>query len=78
MQNRGVAGGPVILQRAVSPASSSLSSNSEMKLRAMARSLHAQKNAARHRMTKYDYEMIVSYLEDPDNFNAIIGGSVVT
>ncbi|KAL3701352.1 hypothetical protein R1sor_019374 [Riccia sorocarpa] len=39
----------------------------------MARSLGAQKNAARHRMTKHDYEMIVTYLENPDNFVAING-----
>ncbi|KAL3680399.1 hypothetical protein R1sor_023355 [Riccia sorocarpa] len=49
------------------------SSNSEMKLRAMARSVGAQKNAARHRMTKQEYEMIVTYLENPDNFTAING-----
>ncbi|KAL3690505.1 hypothetical protein R1sor_016814 [Riccia sorocarpa] len=46
-----------------------------MKPRAMARSLGAQKNAARHRMTKQDYEMIVIYLENQDNFAAINGGS---
>ncbi|KAL3701023.1 hypothetical protein R1sor_019045 [Riccia sorocarpa] len=44
-----------------------------MKPRAMARSLGAQKNAARHRMTKEDYEMIITYLENPDNFAAING-----
>ncbi|KAL3677487.1 hypothetical protein R1sor_027435 [Riccia sorocarpa] len=68
------AGGPAFfLNRSVSPASScnSSSSESEMKPRAMARSLGAHKNAARHRMTKQDYEMIVTYLEDPDNFVAI-------
>ncbi|KAL3689471.1 hypothetical protein R1sor_015780 [Riccia sorocarpa] len=68
------AGGPAFfLNRSVSPASScsSSSSNSEMKPQAMARSLGAQKNAARHRMTKQDYEMIVTYLENPDNFAAI-------
>ncbi|KAL3687634.1 hypothetical protein R1sor_013943 [Riccia sorocarpa] len=68
------AGGPAFfLNRLVSPASScsSSSSNSEMRPRAMARSLGAQKNAARHRMTKQDYEMIVMYLENPDNFAAI-------
>ncbi|KAL3684616.1 hypothetical protein R1sor_002638 [Riccia sorocarpa] len=69
-----VAGGPAILNRAVSPASSSSSSNSEMKLRAMARLVEAQKNAARHRMTKQAYEMIVSYLENPNHFAAIPGG----
>ncbi|KAL3697289.1 hypothetical protein R1sor_011365 [Riccia sorocarpa] len=70
------AGGPAFsLNRLVSPASScsSSSSNSEMKPRAMARSVGAQKNAARHRMTKRDYEMIVTYLENPDNFAAING-----
>ncbi|KAL3681867.1 hypothetical protein R1sor_024823 [Riccia sorocarpa] len=70
------AGGPAFsLNRSVSPASScsSLSSNSEMKPRAMARSVGAQKNAARHRMTKQEYEMIVTYLENPDNFAAING-----
>ncbi|KAL3697083.1 hypothetical protein R1sor_011159 [Riccia sorocarpa] len=41
----------------------------------MARSLGAQKDTARHRMTKQDYDMIVSYLENPDNFAAIIGGA---
>ncbi|KAL3683230.1 hypothetical protein R1sor_001252 [Riccia sorocarpa] len=69
-------GGPAFfINRAVSPASScsSSSSNSEMKPWAMARSLGAQKNAARHRMTKQDYEMIVTYLENPDNFAAING-----
>ncbi|KAL3680662.1 hypothetical protein R1sor_023618 [Riccia sorocarpa] len=69
-------GGPAIfLNRSVSPASScsSSSSNSEMKPRAMARSVGAQKNAARHRMTKQEYEMIVTYLENPDNFAAING-----
>ncbi|KAL3694571.1 hypothetical protein R1sor_008222 [Riccia sorocarpa] len=44
-----------------------------MKPRAMARSVGAQKNAARHRMTKQEYEMIVTYLENPDNFAAING-----
>ncbi|KAL3691325.1 hypothetical protein R1sor_004976 [Riccia sorocarpa] len=69
---RNDAGGPACcLHRAVSPASSSSSSNSEMKPRAMARSLWAQKNSSRHRMTKQDYEMIVTYLENPDNFAAI-------
>ncbi|KAL3675345.1 hypothetical protein R1sor_025293 [Riccia sorocarpa] len=58
----------------ISPASSSSSSNSEMKLRAMARSLGAQKNTTRHRMTKQDYEMIVTYLENPDNFAAVNEG----
>ncbi|KAL3691625.1 hypothetical protein R1sor_005276 [Riccia sorocarpa] len=70
------AGGPAFfLSRSVSPASScsSSSSNSEMKPRAMARSVGAQKNAARHRMTKQEYEMIVTYLENPDNFAAING-----
>ncbi|KAL3694424.1 hypothetical protein R1sor_008075 [Riccia sorocarpa] len=70
------AGGPAFfLNRSVSPASScsSSSSNSEMKQRAMARSVGAQKNAARHRMTKQEYEMIVTYLENPDNFAAING-----
>ncbi|KAL3681685.1 hypothetical protein R1sor_024641 [Riccia sorocarpa] len=70
------AGGPAFsLNRSISPVSScsSLSSNSEMKPRAMARSMGAQKNAARHRMTKRDYEMIVMYLENPDNFAAING-----
>ncbi|KAL3677987.1 hypothetical protein R1sor_020943 [Riccia sorocarpa] len=69
-------GGPAFfLNRSVSPASScsSSSSNSEMKPRAMARSVGAQKNAARHRMTKREYEMIVMYLENPDNFAAING-----
>ncbi|KAL3701875.1 hypothetical protein R1sor_019897 [Riccia sorocarpa] len=67
------AGGPAFfLNRSVSPASScsSSSSNSEMKPRAMAKSVGAQKNAARHRMTKQEYEMIVTYLENPDNFAA--------
>ncbi|KAL3696110.1 hypothetical protein R1sor_010186 [Riccia sorocarpa] len=70
------AGGPAFfLNRSVSPASSCSSSfsNSEMKPRAMARSVGAQKNAARHRMTKQEYEMIVMYLENPDNFAAING-----
>ncbi|KAL3690845.1 hypothetical protein R1sor_004496 [Riccia sorocarpa] len=70
------AGGPAFsLNRSVSPASScsSSSSNSEMKPQAMARSMGAQKNAARHWMTKQDYEMIVTYLENPDNFAAING-----
>ncbi|KAL3690572.1 hypothetical protein R1sor_016881 [Riccia sorocarpa] len=69
-------GGPAFsLTCSVSPASScsSSSSNSEMKPRAMARSVGAQKNAARHRMTKRDYEMIVTYLENPGNFAAING-----
>ncbi|KAL3690091.1 hypothetical protein R1sor_016400 [Riccia sorocarpa] len=68
-------GPPFFLNRSVSPASScsSSSSNSEMKPRTMARSMGAQKNAARHRMTKHDYEMIVTYLENPDNFAAING-----
>ncbi|KAL3689387.1 hypothetical protein R1sor_015696 [Riccia sorocarpa] len=55
------AGGPAFfLDHSVSPASScnSSSSNSEMKPRAMAWSLGAQKNTAMHRMTKQDYEMI--------------------
>ncbi|KAL3690181.1 hypothetical protein R1sor_016490 [Riccia sorocarpa] len=73
----GIDGGPrpFFLNRSVSPASScsSSSSNSEMKPRAMARSVGAQKNAARHRMTKQEYEMIVTYLENPDNFAAING-----
>ncbi|KAL3683048.1 hypothetical protein R1sor_001070 [Riccia sorocarpa] len=59
------AGGPAFfLNRSVSPASScsSSSSNSEMKPRAMARSVGAQKNAVRHRMTKQEYEMIVTLL----------------
>ncbi|KAL3676596.1 hypothetical protein R1sor_026544 [Riccia sorocarpa] len=57
-----VGGLAFFLNRSVSPASSCISSfsNSEMKPRAMARSLGAQKNAARHRMTKQDYEMIVA------------------
>ncbi|KAL3681072.1 hypothetical protein R1sor_024028 [Riccia sorocarpa] len=70
------ASGPAFfLNRSVSPASScnSSSSNSEMKPRAMVKSLGAQKNAARHRMTKQDYEMIVTYLENPDHFAAING-----
>ncbi|KAL3699210.1 hypothetical protein R1sor_017232 [Riccia sorocarpa] len=70
------AGGPALfLNRSVSPASSCSSSscNSEMKPRAMARFVGAQKNAARHRMTKQDYEMIVTYLENQDNFAAING-----
>ncbi|KAL3693403.1 hypothetical protein R1sor_007054 [Riccia sorocarpa] len=70
------AGGPALfLNRSVSHASSCSSSscNSEMKPRAMTRSVEAQKNAARHRMTKQDYEMIVTYLENPDNFAAING-----
>ncbi|KAL3681026.1 hypothetical protein R1sor_023982 [Riccia sorocarpa] len=70
------AGGPAFfLNRSVSPASScsSSSSNSEMKPRAIPRSVGAQKNAARHRMTKQEYEMIVTYLENPDNFAAING-----
>ncbi|KAL3696969.1 hypothetical protein R1sor_011045 [Riccia sorocarpa] len=73
------AGGPAFfLNRSVSPASScsSSSSNSEMKPRAMARSVGAQKNAVRHRMTKQEYEMIVTYLENPDNFAAINGANV--
>ncbi|KAL3681942.1 hypothetical protein R1sor_024898 [Riccia sorocarpa] len=49
-----------------------------MNPRAMARSLGAQKNAARHQMTKQDYEMIVSYLENPDNVTAITGGGLKT
>ncbi|KAL3678333.1 hypothetical protein R1sor_021289 [Riccia sorocarpa] len=68
-----VAGGSATLNRAVSPASSLSSSNSEMKQRAMARSVGTQKNTVRHRMTKQEYEMIVSYLEIPDNFAAITG-----
>ncbi|KAL3681292.1 hypothetical protein R1sor_024248 [Riccia sorocarpa] len=74
------AGGPAFsLNRSVSHASScsSSSSNSEMKPWAMARSMGAQKNAARHRMTKRDYEMIVTYLENPDNFAAINGGVIM-
>ncbi|KAL3699838.1 hypothetical protein R1sor_017860 [Riccia sorocarpa] len=70
------ADGPAFsLNRTVSPASScsSSSSNSEMKSGAMARLMGAQKNAARHRMTKRDYEMIVTYLENSDNF-AVING----
>ncbi|KAL3701556.1 hypothetical protein R1sor_019578 [Riccia sorocarpa] len=51
----------------------SSSCNSEMKPRAMARFVGAQKNTARHRMTKQDYEMTVTYLENPDNFAAING-----
>ncbi|KAL3698954.1 hypothetical protein R1sor_016976 [Riccia sorocarpa] len=40
----------------------------------MAGSLHAQKNAVWHWMTKHDFQMIVSYLEDPDCFAATTGG----
>ncbi|KAL3702515.1 hypothetical protein R1sor_020537 [Riccia sorocarpa] len=69
-----VTGVPAILHRAVSLASSSSSSNSEMKPRAMVSSLGAQKNATRHRMTKQDYKLIVPYLENPDNFAVITRG----
>ncbi|KAL3676876.1 hypothetical protein R1sor_026824 [Riccia sorocarpa] len=58
--------GPNILQ-------SSSSSNSEMRPRAMARAVNAQRGAGRHRMTRHDYELIVTYLEVPENFAAITG-----
>ncbi|KAL3685323.1 hypothetical protein R1sor_003345 [Riccia sorocarpa] len=63
--------GPNILQTPCSPASSSSSSNSEMRPRTMARAVNAQRGAGRHRMTRHDYELIVTYLEVPENFAAI-------
>ncbi|KAL3698601.1 hypothetical protein R1sor_012677 [Riccia sorocarpa] len=63
--------GPVLMQCPCSSATSSSSSISEMRPRAMARS---QKSAVRHRMTKHDFELMISYLEVPDNFNGITGG----
>ncbi|KAL3694240.1 hypothetical protein R1sor_007891 [Riccia sorocarpa] len=66
--------GPVIMQCPCSSATSSSSSNSEMRPRAMARAVGSQKSAVRHRMTKHDYELMISYLEVPDNFNGITGG----
>ncbi|KAL3679024.1 hypothetical protein R1sor_021980 [Riccia sorocarpa] len=65
--------GPTILQTPCSPASSSSSSNSEMRPRVMARAVNAQRGAGHHRMTRHDYELIVTYLEVPDNFAAITG-----
>ncbi|KAL3685975.1 hypothetical protein R1sor_003997 [Riccia sorocarpa] len=65
--------GPNILQTPCSPASSSSSSNSEMRPRAMARAVNAVRGAGRHRMTRHDYELIVTYLEVPKNFAAITG-----
>ncbi|KAL3683128.1 hypothetical protein R1sor_001150 [Riccia sorocarpa] len=65
--------GPNILQSPCFPASSSSSSNSEMRARAMTRAVNAQRAAGRHRMIRHDYELIVTYLEVPDNFAAIIG-----
>ncbi|KAL3699286.1 hypothetical protein R1sor_017308 [Riccia sorocarpa] len=65
--------GPNILQTPCSPASSSSSSNSEMRPRAMARAVNAVRSAGRHRMTRHDYELIVTYLEVPENFAAITG-----
>ncbi|KAL3679718.1 hypothetical protein R1sor_022674 [Riccia sorocarpa] len=56
-----------------SPASSSSSSNSEIRLWAMARAVNAQRGASRHRMTRHDYELIVTYLEVLENFAAITG-----
>ncbi|KAL3675879.1 hypothetical protein R1sor_025827 [Riccia sorocarpa] len=38
------------------------------------KSLHLQKAALRHRMTRTDYELIVDYLEIEENFLAITGG----
>ncbi|KAL3684885.1 hypothetical protein R1sor_002907 [Riccia sorocarpa] len=66
--------GPVIMQCPCSSATSSSSSNSEMRPRAMARAVGSQKSAVKHRMTKHDYELMISYLEVPDNFNGITGG----
>ncbi|KAL3679064.1 hypothetical protein R1sor_022020 [Riccia sorocarpa] len=65
--------GPNILQTPCSPASSSSSSNSEMRPRAMARAVNAQRGAGHHRMTRHDYELIVTYLEVPENFATITG-----
>ncbi|KAL3698190.1 hypothetical protein R1sor_012266 [Riccia sorocarpa] len=65
--------GPTILQTPCSPASSSSSSNSEMRPRAMARAVNTQRGVGRHRMTRHNYELIVTYLEVPDNFAAITG-----
>ncbi|KAL3693419.1 hypothetical protein R1sor_007070 [Riccia sorocarpa] len=65
--------GPGILQSSCSPASSSSSSNSEIKPRAMARAVNLQKAVARHQMSRHDYELIVSYLEVPENFAKITG-----
>ncbi|KAL3685287.1 hypothetical protein R1sor_003309 [Riccia sorocarpa] len=66
--------GPGILQYSCSPASSSSSSNNEMKPRDMARTVNAQRATARHRMSRQDYELIVLYLEVLENFVAITGG----
>ncbi|KAL3681720.1 hypothetical protein R1sor_024676 [Riccia sorocarpa] len=66
--------GPGIVQYPCSPASSSSSSNSEMRLRVMARAVNSQRAAGRHRMSRHDYELIVSYLKIPENFAAITGG----
>ncbi|KAL3688854.1 hypothetical protein R1sor_015163 [Riccia sorocarpa] len=63
--------GPSILQTPCSLASSSSSSNSEMRPRAMARAVNAQRGAGRHQMTRHDYELIVTYLEVLENFAAI-------
>ncbi|KAL3693808.1 hypothetical protein R1sor_007459 [Riccia sorocarpa] len=66
--------GPVIMQGPCSSATSSSSSNNEMRPRAMARAIGSQKSAVRHRMTEQDYELMISYLEVPKNFNGIMGG----
>ncbi|KAL3678313.1 hypothetical protein R1sor_021269 [Riccia sorocarpa] len=65
--------GPVRVATPCSLASSSSSSNSEMRPRAMARAVNAVRGAGRHRMTKHDYELIVTYLEVPENFAAVTG-----
>ncbi|KAL3702074.1 hypothetical protein R1sor_020096 [Riccia sorocarpa] len=67
--------GPSILQSPCSPASSSSSNNSEMRPRAMARAVNAQRGAGRHQMTRHDYELIVTYLEVLENFAGITGSS---
>ncbi|KAL3691252.1 hypothetical protein R1sor_004903 [Riccia sorocarpa] len=66
--------GPVIMQCPCSSVTISSSSNNEMRPRAMARAVGSQKSAVRHRMTKHDYELMISYLEVPENFNGITGG----
>ncbi|KAL3677214.1 hypothetical protein R1sor_027162 [Riccia sorocarpa] len=66
--------GLVIMQCPCSSATSSSSNNSEMRPRAMARAVGSQKSAVRHRVTKHDYELMISYLEVPNNFTGITGG----
>ncbi|KAL3692254.1 hypothetical protein R1sor_005905 [Riccia sorocarpa] len=66
--------GLVIMQHPCSFATSSSFSNSEMRPRAMARAIGSQKSAIRHRMTKHDYELMISYLEGFPKCNGGIMG----